>query len=85
MLYAKPLKIAFFTAVLHCIFGNCVGNIDSTFVFILGLPYTFIAKMWMFTGWSYGFILIELLGFGCMVFLFYPVGMLLEDVVYRKK
>ncbi len=76
----RELKIALVFSIIHFIVGNIIGinMINSIFLELIGLPYTFIAGMSQFAGWDYLSLIFEICSFVFMTMLFYPIGLLIK-------
>jgi hypothetical protein len=75
----SALKISILISLLHCVLGNIVGpKTDITLIEILFMPYTFIAGMSDFSGWSLLSVVFEIAGLIIMTIIFYPIGLLIE-------
>jgi hypothetical protein len=80
------LKIAFIIALMHCMISNVVGAYSNGdgLLYYLFLPYAFISGMSSLVGWDLLSIILEVLAFGLMIIVFYPIGVLLSKNTTKK-
>ena len=78
-------KIAFLISFVHLLISNCIGicSTNSTFLEVIGLPYSLIAGLSELAGWDSLSLILEVVSFFIMALFFYLLLFFIEK--FKKK